>query len=203
MQIFGLHSLSSCIVLLEISRCCCGYHFEVEDNIHLLGTGQHLQIQPHFANQFQSTPPAKGATFRFSRRRVRKLGISIHAPCEGGDHRQFLQDFQDQNFNPRPLRRGRPEMITTLLISCTVFQSTPPAKGATSFAQTVSDAEKISIHAPCEGGDSVTQSVNRSAFDFNPRPLRRGRLFLRSACSSVRHFNPRPLRRGLPCSVSP
>ena len=57
--------------------------------------------------RFQSTPPARGATYRWQLMGNRFL-ISIHAPREGGD------------------------TIWTIMISASlIFQSTPPARGAT------------------------------------------------------------------------
>ena len=57
--------------------------------------------------------------------------ISIHAPREGGD------------------------AMTSVMLACfRKFQSTPPAKGATSVTDLVSEGDSgISIHAPREGGD--------------------------------------------------
>ena len=42
-------------------------------------------------------------------------------------------------------------MLLNLVI---VFQSTPPARGATSFLSAMEEIVDISIHAPREGGDS-------------------------------------------------
>ena len=56
--------------------------------------------------------------------------ISIHAPREGGD----------------PLLRVRHNIII-------VFQSTPPARGATKSDVLDDAVTEISIHAPREGGD--------------------------------------------------
>ena len=56
--------------------------------------------------------------------------ISIHAPREGGDG------------IPCPRWAAKPS-----------FQSTPPARGATTFDIQVDDITGISIHAPREGGD--------------------------------------------------
>ena len=80
--------------------------------------------------QFQSTPPARGATAVFNYD-YGFQDISIHAPREGGDP-------------SRPTFTGKP---------CT-FQSTPPPRGgrrgALFWRMVKSD---ISIHAPREGGD--------------------------------------------------
>ena len=101
--------------------------------------------------QFQSTPPARGATGVWPDDYC-SYGISIHAPREGGDHGNggdgiarrisihapreggdvFVGHFAGQHFdfNPRPPRGGRLDLFTILSAdSC------------------------ISIHAPREGGD--------------------------------------------------
>ena len=79
--------------------------------------------------EFQSTPPARGATFprqhtnqrtghfnprplRGGRRSTGPLesvprDISIHAPCEGGDRPGGFGRPVISHFNPRPLRGGR------------------------------------------------------------------------------------------------
>ena len=78
---------------------------------------------------FQSTPPARGATVQ-NPIAVFLVGISIHAPREGGR----------QNWRSIPTCRAS-------------FQSTPPARGATSDPRQAVTGLDISIHAPREGGD--------------------------------------------------
>ena len=56
--------------------------------------------------------------------------ISIHAPREGGDYRSLPAKFWPRNFNPRPLRGGRLTDVVHIRGNA-VFQSTPPARGAT------------------------------------------------------------------------
>ena len=146
--------------------------------------------------RFQSTPPAKGATM-FSTGRAITFLISIHAPREGGDAggnvfstahfyfnprppRRGRPSFEQSenaksHFNPRPPRRGRPlcrhcqpscsmlfqstppakgaTISAPLIFVISLFQSTPPAKGATDYPQQRQAAGDISIHAPREGGD--------------------------------------------------
>ena len=58
--------------------------------------------------------------------------ISIHAPREGGDI-----------------------LITGPVIQTITFQSTPPARGATTSGARHTAHDNISIHAPREGGDYV------------------------------------------------
>ena len=58
------------------------------------------------AGEFQSTPPARGATHP---KRISGLcqAISIHAPREGGDCGHCDRLAGHQYFNPRPPRGGR------------------------------------------------------------------------------------------------
>ena len=79
--------------------------------------------------QFQSTPPARGAT-RPALQGGAGDGISIHAPREGGDSGRSRSPAPQGNFNPRPPRGGR--LLQTNFYGQSVY---------------------ISIHAPREGGD--------------------------------------------------
>ena len=103
------------------------------------------------------------------------LGISIHAPREGGDN---------NDIRPR--------------ISKGIFQSTPPARGATGLGFFLYPDELISIHAPREGGDQtvikgkITDVISihapREGGDSNRYQRKNYRC----------HFNPRPPRGGRP-----
>ena len=107
---------------------------------------------------FQSTPPARGATFRRLTLRaaarqisihapreggdvqhpiaVLLVGISIHAPREGGDGRHTANPaFGTKDFNPRPPRGGRLNG-ERWKDADELFQSTPPARGATAICGT-------------------------------------------------------------------
>ena len=125
--------------------------------------------------KFQSTPPARGAT-RLCRAEYSGGAISIHAPREGGDGAwAALQGKASINFNPRPPRGGRLKFGLDFA-EIGQFQSTPPARGATSLHRPLHHrgghfnprpprggrrlhdghilaAGLISIHAPREGGD--------------------------------------------------
>ena len=57
-----------------------------------------------------------------------------------------------------------------------LFQSTPPARGATSSAFSGWCSNDISIHAPREGGDLRSLQISNKQLNFNPRPPRGGRL---------------------------
>ena len=79
-----------------------------------------------------------------------------------------------------------------------LFQSTPPARGATSTLTFKNKAlEKISIHAPREGGDNVQYLGLQHLQLFQSTPPARGATSLARAIHSwTLHFNPRPPRGG-------
>ena len=78
--------------------------------------------------------------------------ISIHAPREGGD--------------PKIAVTTSPRLV---------FQSTPPARGATTPPRQEIRPRYISIHAPREGGDKKQREEKKRQRHFNPRPPRGGR----------------------------
>ena len=145
--------------------------------------------------EFQSTPPARGATAIPVSLRLRHCHFNPRPP-RGGRHRRGAAPHRRQDFNPRPPRGGRPQCATTS-IPTVRFQSTPPARGATGkalaqFHRLVISIHApreggddpffrscggldISIHAPREGGDLSRISFVRPDGDFNPRPPRGGR----------------------------
>ena len=126
-----------------------------------------------YKQRFQSTPPARGATPAPERQRD-AVAISIHAPREGGDSHARDGRTAVLDFNPRPPRGGRPTRQPPWRRP-RVFQSTPPARGATRKTQQRKTWLSISIHAPREGGDMFLRRGPRFYFDFNPRPPRGGR----------------------------
>ena len=155
-------------------------------------------------DKFQSTPPARGATPLLCDS-VFFLRISIHAPREGGDSSFMAAISQDWNFNPRPPRGGRLP-IGEAFSGVLLFQSTPPARGATDQVGDNFNQRFISIHAPREGGDGTHSFPRILCLDFNPRPPRGGRLGSPTPPLPQRcHFNPRPPRGGRQqrCTVLP
>ena len=77
--------------------------------------------------------------------------ISIHAPREGGDG-----DYYDYKYDED------------------IFQSTPPARGATTQAAYHSLIVIISIHAPREGGDPKYSILTFRFSTFQSTPPARG-----------------------------
>ena len=56
------------------------------------------------ASEFQSTPPARGATPKYIRDKIKK-GISIHAPREGGDPK-YIRDKIKKGISIHAPREG-------------------------------------------------------------------------------------------------
>ena len=83
--------------------------------------------------------------------------------------------FPSSSFNPRTPRgvRHTREILTR---KPTTFQSTHPARGATTIERALTRAGYVSIHAPRAGCDHGRQEVGMGAAGFNPRTPRGVRL---------------------------
>ena len=107
---------------------------------------------------FQSTPPARGAT-RISSNWRWLPSVSIHAPRAGGDrHDRGNHEQVHPCFNPRPPRGGRRRQAPKFRVAARQFQSTPPARGATS-EEPYRRWFGVSIHAPRAGGDCASKNI--------------------------------------------
>ena len=149
------------------------------------------------STSFQSTPPARGATPG-----IRPLRHSIAdfnpRPPRGGRRYPGRPAGGAGNFNPRPPRGGRPGGLVTGMPPRPTFQSTPPARGATTAsALAVFDVLIISIHAPREGGDGGGDVPIIHKGNFNPRPPRGGRRIPAADLSACRPFQSTPPARGV------
>ena len=144
--------------------------------------------------QFQSTPPARGATGG-AVRAVGHLPISIHAPREGGDGELASLGVQDlisihapreggdyahslilpslSDFNPRPPRGGR-RISLSRRSTARNFNPRPPRGGRLRQVRRRRGEQSISIHAPREGGDRRTLESVRSSSRFQSTPPARG-----------------------------
>ena len=100
--------------------------------------------------------------------------ISIHAPREGGD-----------------------DLVCPWLPSTLSFQSTPPARGATSELRICFRLNIVfQSTPPARGATPGLQNGDYPAYHFNPRPPRGGRP-CRPACSCLRpRFQSTPPARG-------
>ena len=140
--------------------------------------------------RFQSTPPAWGATLKEYDSLYREL-ISIHAPRVGSDLR-LTYAFKDCSyFNPRP-PRGERRAQNISVINLFVFQSTPPAWGATQHTQSRGADRKISIHAPRVGSDFLRLKYKIRDCNFNPRPPRGERLAFERPFGIAQKFQSTP-----------
>ena len=82
-----------------------------------------------------------------------QLSISIHAPREGGDPPHRVEKMGKELFQSTPPARGATPLTCTRGRFQSIFQSTPPARGATLPRSRTERKPAISIHAPREGGD--------------------------------------------------
>ena len=146
--------------------------------------------------EFQSTPPARGAT-KFVGSTLLYASISIHAPREGGDQGRFRAASENDHFNPRPPRGGRPRQATSFMGE-PLFQSTPPARGATVGAPKSAATSSLFQSTPPARGATVREKVMQGqTLLFQSTPPARGATSVVPFCSSFsHHFNPRPPRGG-------
>ncbi len=108
------------------------------------------------------------------------------------------QSKQVVDVQSTPPRGGRRHVLVGMgkLI---VFQSTPPAWGATASSPHTKAVSCVSIHAPRVGGDRSLMGDNTHRTSFNPRPPRGGRPdFDQVYAYFTYRFNPRPPRGGRP-----
>ena len=137
---------------------------------------------------FQSTLPARGATRRAGLQ-PHRVRISIHAPRTGSDRGNPAFRPSYRNFNPRSPHGERRES-GRIRRGCCLFQSTLPARGATTF---VVHAQKsnISIHAPRTGSDALYFPRIAFARYFNPRSPHGERPSGQPEPPAASNFNPR------------
>ena len=99
------------------------------------------------------------------------------------------------DFNPRPPRGGRPNGPSHHH-RLSAFQSTPPARGATSLRRADRVRQYISIHAPREGGDAVTVLEMSSISVFQSTPPARGATLLDKCGWHIREISIHAPREG-------
>ena len=102
-----------------------------------------------FPNQFQSTPPAWGATTG-RESRPNRVRVSIHAPRVGGDRGSLFRQREESGFNPRP-RVGGDVPDDAACFTCAKFQSTPPRGGRHQTSTTGSNALMFQSTPPAWG----------------------------------------------------
>ena len=128
--------------------------------------------------------------------RVCHRRISIHAPREGGDY-IFAANNKTGAISIHAPREGGDWAETPNLLTTFIFQSTPPARGATPDHQAGHQHQNISIHAPREGGDADAGKVRVTvAFISIHAPREGGDGFRLDNFDNLYNFNPRPPRGG-------
>ena len=126
-------------------------------------------------NAFQSTPPARGATLRAALY-PRVSTISIHAPREGGDAGEIKNTEERYHISIHAPREGGDVGGKGQRLLQPVFQSTPPARGATLQGRKVPDEDGNFNPRPPRGGRRGSMLSSRVwSMYFNPRPPRGGR----------------------------
>ena len=123
------------------------------------------------------------------------FAISIHAPREGCDW-STLHTSQSGVISIHAPREGCDDLRSGFFgLNTEQFQSTHPARGATSTTLQAFCKASISIHAPREGCDSVILlSIPSVSTYFNPRTPRGVRLGCFNQIQPMSDFNPRTPR---------
>ena len=101
---------------------------------------------------FQSTLPARGATYA-TVKRAGRVHISIHAPCTGSDPEGDSRDRGPGHFNPRSLHGERREFPFELTCQLLISIHAPCTWSDCNLRGIACDEHYISIHAPCTGSD--------------------------------------------------
>ena len=102
------------------------------------------------AMRFQSTLPARGATFQINED-ARHNGISIHAPRKGSDPTRQRGQNDTCHFNPRSPQGERRPCCCPNSPSIREFQSTLPARGATKLQACICILYKFQSTLPARG----------------------------------------------------
>ena len=162
-------------------------------SIHAPRTGSDCSTSsvPSSPIRFQSTLPARGATFVAVFRERGDL-ISIHAPRTGSDQSATRRAGAGAYFNPRSPHGERRTHGMQWHVWTTTFQSTLPARGATRPALYTAIVKAfISIHAPRTGSDDVALLAAEADADFNPRSPHGERPAEYNPIENYDNFNPR------------
>ena len=99
--------------------------------------------------------------------------ISIHAPREGGDNKQRAMDAWDKLFQSTPPARGATLLSKTTPCWTTYFNPRPPRGGRPAAGSKAGVFFQISIHAPREGGDAAYDGFT-AAIDISIHAPREG-----------------------------
>ena len=122
---------------------------------------------------FQSTLPARGATFR-DRAAPAPQSISIHAPRTGSDRKAARLAARPHGISIHAPRTGSDRHFSRFPAPAVLFQSTLPARGATDACFACAHSIRISIHAPRTGSDRARVTTSAKVFGFQSTLPARG-----------------------------
>ena len=122
-------------------------------------------------------------------------GISIHAPREGGD-RVPAFGVADIRISIHVPREGGDWQSAETPDSINIFQSTPPARGATKIRFHTIQRDFDFNPRPPRGGRPKHGYQHICLFDFNPRPPRGGRLYCIQQKCGGKHISIHAPREG-------
>ena len=123
---------------------------------------------------FQSTPPARGATIIRRRSRSRR-GFQSTPPARGATPDTVRAWFPSWHFNPRPPRGGRRYDNSQQRDSCGISIHAPREGGDWQSAETPDSINIFQSTPPARGATKIRFHTIQRDFDFNPRPPRGGR----------------------------
>ena len=143
-------------------------------------------------NWFQSTRPARGATGYQFNIQITDL-VSIHAPRAGRDAPPCASDRSVPSFNPRAPRGARRRCVYAHAQHA-LFQSTRPARGATTYSIRTGTTTLFQSTRPARGATSIGSSPVSSLRFQSTRPAR-GATFPAAGFATERLFqSTRPAR---------
>ena len=120
------------------------------------------------SNEFQSTPPARGATSSGLLPRQGNMEFQSTPPHGGRRSLSRLRTIFE-TFQSTPPHGGRLSMHPPISMLRT-FQSTPPHGGRTEPHRRDDADPGVSIHAPRTGGDALTRIARRKVTAFQSTP---------------------------------
>ena len=145
----------------------------------------------HESVQFQSTPPARAATACAWRRLRCRLRVSIHAARAGGDV-SGSRSAATPAVSIHAARAGGDVTCSSTIRRCATFQSTPPARAATTRSASIGAVDACFNPRRPRGRRRTVPARIRPRYCFNPRRPRGRRPY--ATCSiepSKLSFNPR------------
>ena len=130
-------------------------------------------------------------------RPTRLVIISIHSPCARGRQTSSMSLATCSLFQSTPPARGGDRTVHSRKPEQMHFNPLPLREGETHNAPTFPAGEYISIHSPCARGRRHSQICRHSQQDISIHsPCARGRHYVQTLDAKIIDFNPLPLREG-------